>query len=187
MSQRIKIFLGVGLVAVLIIIASGFYYFQQQGAKKIIQSYYHGQKYKIEKISSVFVKGKPVWRAKISFPNGKLLGVCGKIIKFKDEIIYIQNKKILSYIPESEVKNILKKYGIVEKIKRGNFQINNIDGQCQLNNIEKVIVKLKEKQAGKYTHREFYINQFGNIFYSRPMFMGKTFSGESVWTYGSSK
>ena len=141
--------------------------------------------FKIENVQRAKYNNTDAYRVKVDYKN-KFLGICGKMIKINDGIVYIQGQKMFLNIPESEVKRILKGKGDIEKIKFGNFKVGGLDKKCQLDNTYKVLLKLSQKE-GKFTHKEIYINRFGNILYSRPAFFSALLGGKKAWGYGPGK
>ena len=185
MERKKIIILGIILAAVLVL--SAFFIYSRQEAKNAVKGIFHQQDYRIESISPVFFDNHFGYRAKIDFSN-KLLGVCGKMIKIKSGLVYTQGGNVLSSIPESEVRKILKNQGFIEKVKFGNFRIISINNKCQMDNVYRVLVKLNQKQ-GRFTHKEIYLDKFGNILYSRLAFLGTSPFRKKVkiWGYGPEK
>ena len=186
-----KIWISLAVLAAVVLLGLGVFYFQQkkgtfsqQKISKIIGNYYHNQQYRIDKVSPISVNGQTIYRVKVSFPKDRLLGVCGRMIKVKNETLYVKKGRILDSIPKNEIRTDLKKYGAVERIEKGNFKITSIGQQCQLSDVYKAVVKLGRKKNGKNVKWEIYLNPRGDVLYSRIMTYGKNILGRDSWNYG---
>jgi len=183
MNKKLTI-LSIVIITGIVLATVIFYAGPKRAASQIVKKNLTGD-FKIENVQKVQHNGENAYRVRVNYKN-KFLGICGEMIEIKNGLIYTQDNKMFLSIPESEVKKILEGKGNIKKIKFGNFQISEPGKKCRLNNTYKVLLKLNQKED-KFTHKEIYINRFGNILYSRPAFFGPSLGGGNTWGYGPGK
>jgi len=120
------------------------------------------------------------FRVMLSFEN-RSRDVCGEDAVVSSGVVFVAGDEMVR-VSEKYVRGIFVDDGDVESVEFGDVEVVRMGGSCNFENVYKVFVKLKEEQDGN-THKEFIVDDFGNVLYSRLASYGVSILGGDDWSY----